>query len=330
VITQTSSAEIATLALRFQPTVKMSVFDRFWPVSIAAALDEYSEGRHTCLATLGRGCVASPATLGDLSARGSQREYLRYPERELANVEEQFKDFVTGLGVTPSVISRWRENPAALDPFASAQIYFYDAGAAPYPYPGVPRGLISLQYWFFYALNYYPTFVNPFEILSDPLASEYAASDYHEGDWEHITVLVDRGGVPKYLWMARHSTEGEAIPWSEVRTEHSTHPVVYPALGGHPSYQSCGAHPRAKLLDLFADYVACRAGLFTFSYASTPLVDLAQTKWACWPGHFGIVNAHFDSANNFDDPTALVLVNGPFSPLHQAENVHACSSTASP
>jgi hypothetical protein len=321
-ITQTTAPAIAALALRFQPTVEMSIYDRFWPVSVAAVLAESNHGRHTCLVIPGHGCGTTPVTLASLHANASADSYLQFPE-PLNDVEDQFVGFEQGLGVNPTTIAHWKESPASLQPYSSAQIYFYDAERRPYPYPGVPRGLTSLQYWFFYPLNYYPTLVNLLGMLSDPLHSDYLNSDYHEGDWEHIAVLIDSSDRPEYLWMARHAKEGVAIPWSQVKLEQG-HPVIYPALGGHPSYQACGAHRRSYLLYLFADYVPCTPGLFTFSPATTPLVDLSHASWACWPGHFGVAGAGLHSANNIDDPTGLVLVAGPPSPLRQAENAHAC------
>jgi hypothetical protein len=323
-ITQTTSPAIADLALRFQPTVEMSIYDRFWPVSVAAVLDEFNNSRHTCLVTPGHPCGTTPVTLADLHPDASADSYLEFPE-PLNKLEAQFEGFERGLGVSQTTIEHWKESPASLEPYGAAQIYFYDAGHAPYPYPGVPRGLTSLQYWFFYPLNYYPTLVNLLGMLRDPLNSDYVNSDFHEGDWEHIAVLINSSGSPEYLWMARHASEGVAIPWSQVKLEQG-HPVIYPALGGHPSYPSCGAHWRAYLFDLFADYVVCTPGLFTFSPATTPLVDLAHTSWACWPGHFGVAGSGLHSANNIDDPTGLVLVAGPRSPLRQAENAHVCQT----
>jgi Vacuolar protein sorting-associated protein 62 len=323
-IALTTPPAITSLALRFQPTVKMSMFDRFWPVSVAAVLNEYNSGRHTCLVTPSHACGTTPPTLADLHPDDSPASYLQFPQ-PLDKVEAQFTGFERGLGVSSATLSHWRENPVTLDPYASAQIYFYDAHEASYTYRGIPPGLrlTSLQYWFFYPLNYYPTIVNPLRILSDPLHNDYVNSDYHEGDWEHITVLIDSGGNPRYLWMARHSTEGIAIPWSQVSLDHDGHPIVYPALGGHPSYPNCGAHWRALLLRAFADFVPCNR-LFSFSYATTPLVDLSHVSWACWPGHFGAAGRGLRSASNFDDPTRLVLVAGPLSPLRQAENARVC------
>jgi hypothetical protein len=322
VIAQTTSPPIVEEALRFQPTVKMSIYDRYWPVSVAAVLDESGSHRRTCLVEPGHSCGTAVVTLADLRPNASPRSYLQYPE-PVDKIEAQFDAFERGLGESAAAIAHWKEDPASLEPYASAQIYFYDAGRADYPYPGIPSGLTSLQYWFFYPLNYYPTVVNPFDILSNPLNGDLGNSDYHEGDWEHIAVLIDSSGNPRYLWMARHSDEGTAIPWSRVTLEQG-HPVIYPALGGHPSYQSCGTHRRAKLYDLFADYVVCAPGLFTFGYATTPLVDLSHTTWACWPGHFGVAGPGLHTASNVDDPTGLFLVAGPLSPLRQAENTHVC------
>lgn len=320
VIAQTSTPAVASLALRFQPTVRMSIYDRFWPVSVAAAIDETANGRDTCLVEPPAGCVATPPKLSELMRSGLKVDYLRYPANKLNAVEEQFRDFAAAVGVSPAAIAQWRSNPAALNPYASAQLYFYDAGNASYHYKGAPPGLTSLQYWFFYAYNYYPTAVNPFSMDSRPLESDDLDFDHHEGDWEHITVLLNAQGAPAYLWMARHADEGEAIPWSRVQTEpgQSTHAIVYPAFGGHPSYQSCGAHRRKKTLWVLADYVACPGGLFTFSFSTTPLVDLAHATWACWPGHFGIADPKFAHSHEY-------LVDGPVSPFRQAEDEHVCS-----
>jgi hypothetical protein len=156
VIAQTSTPAVASLALRFQPTVRMSIYDRFWPVSVAAALDEQADGKDICLDEPPAGCVASPPTLAELKRAASHSDFLRYPEHELENAEEQFRGFAAGVGASAAAIAQWRSDPALLNPYASAQLYFYDAGNGPYDYKGAPPGLRSLQYWFFYAYNTTP------------------------------------------------------------------------------------------------------------------------------------------------------------------------------
>src|SRR5205807_2545072 len=111
---------------------------------------------------------------------------------------------------------------------------------------------------------------------------------FHEGDWEHVTVLLDPGTRrPAYLWMARHADEGVALPWNDVKLDDG-HPVIYPSFGGHATYpETCKAHARRKIFYVSADFVVCAPGVFSFGYAATPLVDLAHVPWACWRGHFG-------------------------------------------
>jgi hypothetical protein len=94
-------------------------------------------------------------------------------------------------------------------------------------------------------------------MLEGPLRADTADIDFHEGDWEHITVLLEPQGsgyVPKFVWMARHSSEGRLFPWAGVEHDSTGHPVVYPAFGGHPSYPGCGAHARALLAAAVYDY----------------------------------------------------------------------------
>jgi hypothetical protein len=251
---------------------------------------------------------------------------LAYPAN-LADKAAQTRVFLRGLGVPERVIDAWPTDLSAVAR-GSAQIYFYDAGSAcSYPTPDT-RGYRALEYWFFYALNYYPMTVDTPTMLASPLRADTADVDFHEGDWEHITVLLDNEGsgyVPKYVWMARHSSEGVLIPWDKVEHDAAGHPVVYPAFGGHPSYPDCGAHPRALLAAAVYDYVACRPGLYTLSAATTRLVDLAHVSWSCWPGYFGTTEGTA-ARSNADDPTGAILVAGPQSPLRQAENQQACTA----
>ncbi len=334
-IGETTSSDIAKLALRYQPTVKMSIFDRFWPVSAAVALNERGNGRYTCLVNPGSRCEGplAPSRLSELQPSASSNAYLDYPE-PLNDMRAQFTGFTSALGFSGSEAQRLWGQPAEVDPYPWAQLYFFFAGKASDVYKPAPPGLISLQYWLFYAFNYYPSRVtSPRRMLHEPIAADRGNLDYHEGDWEHVTVLLDpKTLAPQWLWMARHSDEGTAIPWSEVTLD-GTHPVIYPALGGHPSYQrECRAWRRRGRfvfkISYVADYVGCDPAFFTFDGATTPLVDLSHVTWACWPGHFGKAGAALRTAGNRRDPTGLYLVAGPRSPLRQAENAdaHTCGS----
>jgi hypothetical protein len=47
-----------------------------------------------------------------------------------------------------------------------------------------------------------------------PLAGAVENVDLHQGDWEHLTVLLDdRTLQPVALYTARHDDEGVFIPW---------------------------------------------------------------------------------------------------------------------
>jgi hypothetical protein len=320
-----SSPQIAALAQRYEPTVKMSIYDRFWPVSVATSLRARDASGRGVRLFSGDQVVADPVTLANLTPSGKPTDYLEYPAR-LADKVAQMRVFLRGLGVPESTIAAWPHDLFAVAE-RTAQIYFYDAGTGcTYAGRNSTRAYRALQYWFFYPLNYYPMTVDTQTMLADPLAADTADVDFHEGDWEHVTVLLEPQGttfVPRYVWMARHAAEGRLVPWSTIQHDAAGHPVVYPAFGGHPSYPSCGAHGRALLAASVFDYVVCDPGLYTFSATNTRLVDLARVSWSCWPGHFGTTKGT-SAGSNADDPTGQILVAGPPSPLRQAENKNVC------
>jgi hypothetical protein len=326
-IALTSPPGVAALARRFAPTVMMSKLDGFWPVSVAKVLLERGPYGGGVSLVSNRHVIADPASLANLKPTDSPTAYLEYPAG-LADKAAQIGAFLRGLGVPESVIDAWPTNTSAVAAAAqqTGQIYFYDAGTG-CSYPGQDTTHYrALQYWFFYGLNYYPMTVDTQTMLADPLKADTADVDFHEGDWEHITVLLAQeqvGYVPKYVWMARHSGEGVLIPWDQVAQDPPGHPLVYPAFGGHPSYPSCGAHGRAILAAAVYDYAVCAPGLYVFNGASTPIVDLAYVGWSCWPGYFG-TTVGTTGSGDADDPTGQILVAGPRSPLRQAENQHAC------
>ncbi len=170
-------------------------------------------------------------------------------------------------------------------------------------------------------------------MATSPITADLANTDLHEGDWEHVSVLLDpRTLAPRFLYLARHDQEGVTLPWdsSQLRFDDG-HPIVQAAFGGHPSYPNgCGEHLRPILKNLGSDWLVCGSGRFAFRAETTPLVDLARASWACWPGHFGEATAEQvrDARRAESDPrralAKYVLVAGPRSPLRQAENADAC------
>jgi hypothetical protein len=126
-----------------------------------------------------------------------------------------------------------------------------------------------------------------------------------------------------------------AIPWDD-RSLHfdDGHPVVQAAYGGHPTYDdACRQRPRPYLKlfrNILTDWVTCGSGRYAFRYATTPVVDLSDASWACWPGHFGEATPKQlrDAARPKWDLRRYYAKNykvpGPASPLRQAENKRVC------
>jgi len=351
-IQDTSPPAIAALARRYQPTLLVTAADRNWPTSVNAILDERGpKGQPACLIqTRTPHQLCAPAlTSSSLSGPGSMKsDYLQLPVK-LAhdqNPNGQFQAFLRGQYITSGPLHHWLADPGLLDPWYSAQIYFYYAGplsSSKFPAkardPDVPSGLIALEYWFYYPFNYYPLVVNSDLMNEAPLAGDHENVDLHQGDWEHVDVLLDPQTLtPEWLYMARHSYEGQFVPWSSPSlTFDQGHPVIQAAFGGHPSYlPGCGARPRKVTYDLTSDWLSCGSGRFAFRAATTPLVDIAQTAWACWPGYFGEASTKLEvqAANqpeNFVDSVKhFVFVGGPRSPLQQAENDGVCTGKADP
>jgi hypothetical protein len=232
-IEQTADARIARLARRYQPTIEVTVADRFWPVSVGAAVAGVGpHGTRTCLyasqtATQCQAVTSAPAS-GDSTA------YLRFPStsdfRHRAVTEDptkQFLAFMRGARINPGSEHHWLADPGVLDPWRTAQVYFYFAGPVHYagiagrlphwpvvgnvqPTPtdagSTSEGLIGLQYWFFYPYNYYPLVVRSQLMNRAPLAGDIQNVDLHQGDWEHGTKYVNVAGPRSPLWQAENGS----------------------------------------------------------------------------------------------------------------------------
>jgi hypothetical protein len=341
----TTPPKIAALARLYQPTVEVTVADRFWPVSVGAVLAERSQnGDSTCIVRTANGCSVRDPSLGDLMGSGSSPDdYLEYPAILSADPTEQFDAFLggqLGIGHPVPTSAQWELNPGSIDPWATAQVYFYYAeNTNPAAWPAANATLVgkfvALQYWFLYPYHYFPTVVSPALMNDAPLAGDYVNTDLHEGDWEHVTVLLDAmTKKPLWLYMARHSAEGEYYPWhSPALMFDGTHPIVQAAFGSHSTYDNnCGQRPRvapvlpALTRGRLADWIVCGSGRFAFPASTTPLVDIAKTPWACWKGHFGVATPSEVGAAKRNEASiqrsidANYMVAGPRSPLWQAEN----------
>jgi hypothetical protein len=326
-IEQTDTPALAALARRYQPTLVTSAFDRNWPVSVVSLLRSRWHGHLTCLFIAGRCAVPGPS-VSDISGAGASSDFIQFPS-PIDDVQDTFLSAAADLGVVPDELLAWFKHPAKVDPFVSAQVYFYLLPRTTRrSYPGLPPGLISLEYWFYYPLNYFPLVRIPLAGLDDPIASTLGNTDYHQGDLEHVAVLLDPATMrPRYLWMARHADEGQAYGWHSRSVQWSgDHATIYAALGSHASYADCGIQRRSRTYWFINDYVVCIPHkTYGFTYAATPLVDLAKTRWGCWRGHLGEAGRGLFSGVvgfvQYETP-------GPVSPLLQHENFRTACHVA--
>ena len=344
---------IVRAARLLQPTLLVTVADRFWPVSVGAVLeDRGGDGSATCLhlhATTARcplpqekkttaGVIPNPS-LSDLGNVSSPSDYLEYPASPPLdrNPTGQLEAFLRGQLAWQSPVPRqheWLADPGLLNPWRTGQIYFYYRGeATPHDWPVVNEkiaGLLTFEYWFFYPYNYYPTLTSTSLMNEAPIAADLANTDLHQGDWEHVDVFVEKKTLrPRWLYTARHSDEGQYFSWDDHQLSFDEgHPVIQAAYGGHPSYPPhCGERLRFAhgLNGMVADWLVCGSGRFAFRASKTPLVDIARTPWACWKGHFGVATARQLKVTVDEDAVQRAIdkyytVAGPRSPLWQAEN----------
>ena len=128
----------------------------------------------------------------------------------------------------------------------------------------------------------------------------------HVGDWEHITVRLERssGGAalePRQVYISAHDFGG-AYPWESLEKV-DTHPIVYAAKGSHGVWKDPGNH-EYKDLGLLGDLVDhCGEGtawdtwerLEAFDFAAKQ--GLGDTVWPVWMG------SDFENPGSGADPT---------------------------
>jgi len=132
----------------------------------------------------------------------------------------------------------WRLNEAACSPAVGLpSVGCYAAGpvTAPVVYARHEKqhGTTVLQYWYLYEYNFW--------------SLQYPASDLvwqaHEGDWEVVTIVLDREHNPVQAGYSQHCG-GERKDWASVpKAPVSDHPLVFVGTGSHANLFAPGAHP---------------------------------------------------------------------------------------
>jgi hypothetical protein len=134
----------------------------------------------------------------------------------------------------------WRLNEDACTPSAPlGGLDCYSAaagrgGGGPTTYGRVAHegDQVVLQYWFFY--------------YDDVYSYAYPPSDFiwqaHEGDWEHVDVVLTAGDQPLLVGYSQHCL-GQRRTWTDTLRFDKTHPIVHVAVGSHANYFTAGTHP---------------------------------------------------------------------------------------
>ena len=159
-----------------------------------------------------------------------------------------------------------------------------------------PTGYL-LRYWIFYEFDDWHSLRN-------------RLWQAHEGDWESISIGVDKDGSAEFAAYSQHCS-GTVRPWSGVQKRGGSHPVAYVALGSHANYftnqpsstrfaeclkqQSLTSKAVTRIAQLAQDQIVDRTGTaHPLGPASLPGVtpltvvplDPAAVDWARFPGRW--------------------------------------------
>lgn len=285
-MTLDSSAQARALLRRFEPIIRYTRGERFFPLAVeryvrACSLWVLRPGEDPeCLAPEG---AVTLATLAEPRADGFRAiHYLKFIESpnlaQLATylLEQRAEEdvFHPGRGRLARVgySSRFVAALFSLTLLARGRIPGETAAAAAHTYRQMmaeaeayqyygrvvrsgAAGWVALQYWFFYPFNNW--------------RSGFFGINDHEGDWEMITVYVaptpEGDYRPEWVAYASHDFAGDDLRrrWDDPELEKvGEHPVIYAGAGSHASYYQPGEYltelelpflaPAQRLADLVA------------------------------------------------------------------------------
>lgn len=164
---------------------------------------------------------------------------------------------------------------------------------------------IVLQYWFFYSFN-------------GPL-DDMLAAGAHEGDWEHVTVVIDdatRQHV-RAVYMAAHSHEASWLFPANVKLD-GTHVHAYVALHSHAMYETAGVKKRLSdnlLYSFLHDHCA------DDGYMWKPDVFVNMGEKECPLVSWGFYNGFWGSKKLIYSfvPLPFDTASPPRGPMHQVD-----------
>jgi hypothetical protein len=254
VIVQAPVSDVLRLARRFEPVLRFTQGELFFPMPVehyleASALFQRIPGQkqpkliipssRLDLSTLiSYGAAHNTADLelhfvGKPLNRAAYRRWRRRPDRQKFHGGSPFA-MVGMFGRIIDSIMRLSLIMRGKVPggfAAAAHVRFQEAGElAPTYYVRAMRdaGYLVLQYWFFYAMNDW--------------RSTFGGVNDHEADWEQITLFLaeaDAGEEPELAWVAfsAHDEVGDdlrrRVDDPDVQLIDGTHPVVHAGAGSH-------------------------------------------------------------------------------------------------
>lgn len=179
---------------------------------------------------------------------------------------------------------------------------------------------VTLQYWFFYTWN------ETGHLGGGPLVASCAD---HEGDWEHMSLRLDRERLEAArspadyraaiddIYLAGHARSSHRS-WKYRRPDdkllrfEGPQLTVFPSRGNHATYPSPGRWPLMTLAGLALADVTDGKGL-RFDLAAGQLLPVTQMPWFGFAGRWGAVQN--DHCNAIESLTEAAN-DGAFGPGH--------------
>lgn len=164
---------------------------------------------------------------------------------------------------------------------------------------------IVLQYWFFYTFN-------------GPL-DDMLSAGAHEGDWEHVSVVIDdatRQHV-RAVYMSAHSHEASWLFPGSIKQD-GTHVHTYVALNSHALYETAGVKKRISdniLYSMLHDQCS-EAGQAWHPdvFVNLGEKDCPLVPWALYNGFWGSKKLVYSFV-----PRPFDTASPPRGPMHQVD-----------
>jgi len=153
---------------------------------------------------------------------------------------------------------------------------------------GLNNDILDLQFWFFYGYNG-PGKFHVYVPGALDKNVEMDTAGRHYGDWEHVTLRVNRmAGEWKLhgVYLSRHTFTIWVSQLSELQFS-GTHPIIYSARDSHAQYQTAGRHVYETPWHRNIGVGTAKVELYDLTDDNGPQFDTSQ------PGHAVIVASDY-------------------------------------